>query len=58
MREWLRKQSAQWDLAMALEQYKAVVRKETKNKVEDELVVPTISEMDVDSSIKPRGSPA
>ena len=58
MSEWLRKQSAQWDLAMALEQYKAVVRKETKNKVEDELVVPTISEMDVDSSIKPRGSPA
>ena len=58
MREWLRKQSAQWDLAMALEQYKAVVRKETKNKVEDELVVPTISEMDVDSSVKPRGSPA
>lgn len=58
MREWLRKQSAQWDLAMALEQYKAVVREETKNKVEDELVVPTISEMDVDSSIKPRGSPA
>ena len=58
MREWLRKQSAQWDLAMALEQYKAVVREETKNKVEDELVVPTISEMDVDSSVKPRGSPA
>lgn len=43
---------------MALEQYKAVVREETKNKVEDELVVPTISEMDVDSSVKPRGSPA
>ena len=25
MREWLRKQSAQWDLATTLEQYKAVV---------------------------------
>ncbi|KAF3606883.1 hypothetical protein DY000_02047859 [Brassica cretica] len=28
MREWLRKQSAQWDLVTALEQYKAVVREE------------------------------
>ncbi|KAL0789838.1 hypothetical protein Bca101_006084 [Brassica carinata] len=64
MREWLRKQSAQWDLAMALEQYKAVVREEARNKgvlpptFEDEPAIPPISEMDVDSSVKARGSPA
>ncbi|KAF3506023.1 hypothetical protein F2Q69_00006783 [Brassica cretica] len=64
MREWLRKQSAQWDLAMALEQYKAVVREEARNKgvlpptFEDKPAIPPISEMDVDSSVKPRGSPA
>ncbi|KAF3529045.1 hypothetical protein DY000_02040569 [Brassica cretica] len=32
MREWLRKQSAQWDLVTALEQYKAVVREEARSK--------------------------
>ena len=64
MREWLRKQNAQWDLATTLEQYKAVVREEAKNKgvlpptFEDEHVIPPISEMDVDSSVKPRRSPA
>ncbi|KAL0668448.1 hypothetical protein Bca4012_031152 [Brassica carinata] len=32
MREWLRKQSALWDLVTALEQYKAVVREEARSK--------------------------
>ncbi|KAH0879530.1 hypothetical protein HID58_066924 [Brassica napus] len=64
MREWLRKHSAQWDLVTALDQYKAVVREEARNKgvlpptFEDEPAIPPISEMDVDSSVKPRGSPA
>ncbi|KAF2561333.1 hypothetical protein F2Q70_00017645 [Brassica cretica] len=63
MSEWLRKQSAQWDLVTALEQYKAVVQEEAKNKgappstFEDEPSIQPVSEMDVDSSIKPRGSP-
>ncbi|KAL0645843.1 hypothetical protein Bca4012_044134 [Brassica carinata] len=64
MREWLRKQSAQWDLVTALEQYKAVVQEEARNKgvlpptFEDEPAIPPVSEMDVDSSVKPKGSPA
>ncbi|KAF2557476.1 hypothetical protein F2Q68_00015073 [Brassica cretica] len=47
----------------ALEQYKAVVQEEAKNKgappstFEDEPSIQPVSEMDVDSSIKPRGSP-
>ncbi|KAF2546690.1 hypothetical protein F2Q70_00022091 [Brassica cretica] len=32
MREWLKGQSNQWDLAKALEQYKAVTLEEAKNK--------------------------
>ncbi|KAL0683773.1 hypothetical protein Bca4012_050621 [Brassica carinata] len=32
MREWLKKQSAQWDLVTALEQYKTVVREEARSK--------------------------
>ncbi|KAF2574233.1 hypothetical protein F2Q70_00002746 [Brassica cretica] len=62
MREWLRNQSAQWDLAKVLEQYKAVIQEEARNKgappptFEDELAIPLVSEMDVDSSVKPRGS--
>ena len=32
MREWLRKQSAQWDLVTALEQYKAVAQEEARSK--------------------------
>ncbi|KAF3588692.1 hypothetical protein F2Q69_00028855 [Brassica cretica] len=56
------KHSAQWDLVTALDQYKAVVREEARNKgvlpptFEDELAIPPISEMVVDSSVKPRGS--
>ncbi|KAH0858881.1 hypothetical protein HID58_087142 [Brassica napus] len=63
MREWLRNQSAQWDLAKVLEQYKAVIQEEARNKgappptFEDELAIPLVSEMDVDSSVKSRGSP-
>ncbi|KAH0903319.1 LOW QUALITY PROTEIN: hypothetical protein HID58_042822 [Brassica napus] len=63
MREWLRKQSAHWDLVTALEQYKAVVQEESRNKgvppptFEDESAIPPVFEMDVDSSVKPRGSP-
>ncbi|KAF3564348.1 hypothetical protein DY000_02014976 [Brassica cretica] len=63
MREWLRKQSAQWDLVTALEQYKAVVQEEARSKgaplptFEDEPAIPPSSDMDVDSSVKPRGSP-
>ncbi|KAF3567475.1 hypothetical protein DY000_02014457 [Brassica cretica] len=63
MREWLRKQSAQWDLVTALEQYKAVVQEEARSKgaplptLEDEPAIPPSSDMDVDSSVKPRGSP-
>ncbi|KAF2613224.1 hypothetical protein F2Q70_00011445 [Brassica cretica] len=63
MREWLRKQCARWDLAVALEQYKAVIQEEASNKgappltFEDEPSIPPVSEMDVDSSVKPRGSP-
>ncbi|KAF2569341.1 hypothetical protein F2Q68_00025651 [Brassica cretica] len=62
MREWLRKQSAQWDLVTALEQYKAVVQGETRNEgvlpptFEDEPAILPVFEMDVDSSVKPRGS--
>ncbi|KAL0745154.1 hypothetical protein Bca101_101096 [Brassica carinata] len=64
MREWLRKQSAKWDLVTALEQYKAVVQEDDMNKgvppptFEDEPVILLVSEMDVDLSVKPRGSPA
>ncbi|KAF2538110.1 hypothetical protein F2Q68_00020656 [Brassica cretica] len=63
MREWLRKKSAQWDLVMALEQYKAVVQEEARSKgaplptFEDELAIPPSSDRDVDSSVKLRGSP-
>ena len=63
MREWLRKQSARWDLLTTLEQYKAVVREEARNKgappptFKDEPAIPPVSEMDVDSFVKPRGSP-
>ena len=64
MREWLKKQSDQWELAKALEQYKVVIREEARNKgaglssFEDEPDILLVSEMDVDSSVKPRGSPA
>ncbi|KAL0678183.1 hypothetical protein Bca4012_006164 [Brassica carinata] len=64
MREWLKKPSDQWELAKALEQYKAVIREEARNKgaglssFEDEPDILLVSEMDVDSSVKPRGSPA
>ncbi|KAH0898835.1 hypothetical protein HID58_048403 [Brassica napus] len=63
MREWLRKQSAQWDLVTALEQYKTVVQEEARSKgaplptFEDEPAIPPSSDMDMDSSVKPRGSP-
>ena len=63
MKEWLRKQSAQWDLVTVLEQYKAVVQEEARSKgaplptFEDELAIPPSSDRDVDSSVKPRGSP-
>ena len=63
MREWLRKQSAQWDLVTVWEQYMTVVQEETRNKgaplptFEDEPAIPPCSDMDVDSSVKPRGSP-
>ncbi|KAF3571477.1 hypothetical protein F2Q69_00059527 [Brassica cretica] len=63
MREWLRKHSAHWDLVTALEKYKAVVQEESRNKgvppptFEDESAIPPVFEMDVDSSVKPRGSP-
>ncbi|KAH0862257.1 hypothetical protein HID58_079468 [Brassica napus] len=63
MREWLRKQSARWDLVTALEQYKVVVQEEARNKgappptFEDQPPIPRVSNMDVDSSVKPRGSP-
>ncbi|KAF2619043.1 hypothetical protein F2Q68_00039952 [Brassica cretica] len=59
MREWLKKQNDQWDLAKALEQYKAVIREEAMNKsvppptFEDKPVIPPVSDMDVDSSAKP-----
>lgn len=59
MREWLKKQNDQWDLAKALEQYKAVIREEAMNKsvppptFEDKPVIPPVSNMDVDSSAKP-----
>ncbi|KAF3498440.1 hypothetical protein DY000_02052841 [Brassica cretica] len=51
------------DLVTALEQYKAVVQEESRNKgvppptFEDESAIPPVFEMDVDSSVKPRGSP-
>ena len=63
MREWLRKQSAQWDLVTSLEQYKAVVQEEARKKCaplptfEDEPAIPPSSDLDVDSSVKPRGFP-
>ena len=58
MREWLKKQSDQWELAKALEQYKVVIREEARNKgapptFEDEPDIPLVPEMDVDSSVKP-----
>ncbi|KAF2558047.1 hypothetical protein F2Q68_00016836 [Brassica cretica] len=62
MKEWLRKQSAQWDLVTVLEQYKAVVQEEARSKgaplptFEDEPAIPPSSDMDVDSFVKPRGS--
>ncbi|KAH0858899.1 LOW QUALITY PROTEIN: hypothetical protein HID58_087160, partial [Brassica napus] len=63
-RELMReKQSAHWDLVTALEQYKAVVQEEARSKgaplptLEDEPAIPPSSDMDVDSSVKPRGSP-
>ncbi|KAF3584706.1 hypothetical protein F2Q69_00028787 [Brassica cretica] len=49
MREWLKEQSTQWDLAKALEQYKAVTLEEAKNKnaplptFEDEPAIPPVS---------------
>ena len=63
MRKWLRKQSAQLDLVTALEQYMSVVREEARRKgaplptFEDEPAIPPSSDMDMDSSVKPRGSP-
>ncbi|KAH0879382.1 hypothetical protein HID58_066776, partial [Brassica napus] len=57
MREWLRKHSAQWDLTKALEQYKAARNKGAPPPTfEDEPAILLVSEMDVDSSVKPRGS--
>ena len=62
MRESLKKQSDQWDLAKALEQYKAVIREEARNKgvppptFEDEPAIPPVSKMEVDSSAKLGGS--
>lgn len=59
MREWLKKQSDQWDLTKALEQYNNVILEEAKNKgvppptLEDESPIPPVSEMDVDTSAKP-----
>ncbi|KAF3572077.1 hypothetical protein F2Q69_00059615 [Brassica cretica] len=53
MREWLKKQNDQWDLAKALEQYKAVIREEAMNKsvppptFEDKPVIPPVSDMDL-----------
>ncbi|KAH0884081.1 LOW QUALITY PROTEIN: hypothetical protein HID58_060177 [Brassica napus] len=58
------KQTAQWDLVTTLEQYKVLVEEEARNKgvlpptFEDEPAIPLVSEMDVDSSVKPRGSPS
>ncbi|KAF2572632.1 hypothetical protein F2Q70_00002961 [Brassica cretica] len=54
MREWLKKQSDQWELAKALEQYKVVIREEARNKgapptFEDEPDIPLVPEMDMDS---------
>ncbi|KAF3513182.1 hypothetical protein F2Q69_00006619 [Brassica cretica] len=52
------------DLAKALEQYKVVIWEEARNKgvppptFEDEPAIPLVSELDVDSSAKPGGSPA
>ena len=49
MREWLKGQSNQWDLAKALEQYKAVTLEEVKHKnaplptFEDEAAIPPVS---------------
>ena len=59
MREWLNKQSGQWDLIRALDHYKIVILEEAKNNgipppsFEDEPAIPPASEMDVDSSVKP-----
>ncbi|KAH0936356.1 hypothetical protein HID58_013473 [Brassica napus] len=57
--EWLNKQSGQWDLNRALDQYKMVILEEAKNKgdpppsFEDEPAISSASEIDVDSSVKP-----
>ena len=62
MREWLNKQSSQWDLNRVLDQYKMVILEEAKNKgdpppsFEDDPAIPPASEMDVDSSVKPLGA--
>ncbi|KAL0654760.1 hypothetical protein Bca4012_075344 [Brassica carinata] len=54
---------ARWELMRALEQYKAVVQEEARSKgaplptFEDEPAIPPSSDMDVDSSVKLRGSP-
>ncbi|KAL0655658.1 hypothetical protein Bca4012_076242 [Brassica carinata] len=60
MKEWLRKQSAQWDLVTVLEQFKAVVEARSIGAplptFEDEPAIPPSSDMDVDSSVKPRRS--
>ncbi|KAL0886264.1 hypothetical protein Bca101_010247 [Brassica carinata] len=59
MREWIKKPSDLWDLAKALDQYKAVVLGEAKNKgiappsFDDEPAVPSSYEMDVESSARP-----
>nr|VDD08583.1 unnamed protein product [Brassica oleracea] len=59
MREWLNKQSGQWDLIRALDHYKIVILEEAKYNgipppsFEDEPAIPPASEMDVDSSVKP-----
>ncbi|KAL0730406.1 hypothetical protein Bca4012_026499 [Brassica carinata] len=59
MMEWIKKQSDQWDLAKALDQYKTVVLEEAKNKgivppsFDDEPAVPPSHDMDVESSAKP-----
>ncbi|KAL0704874.1 hypothetical protein Bca4012_071299 [Brassica carinata] len=58
MREWLKKQSDQWDLAKALDQYKMVMIEEARNKrvappsFDDEPAIPPTSEMDVGSSAR------
>lgn len=58
MREWLKKQSDQCDLAKALDQYKMVMIEEARNKgvappsFDDEPAIPLTSKMDLGSSAR------